>query len=72
MEYDLVITNGICVTSSDVAAYDVAIKDEKIALLAPSGSLKDASTKRLIDAEGGYVMVRDRQNQNIISNADIS
>lgn len=56
--YDLVITNGICVTASDVASYDVAIKDEKIVLLAPSGSLKDAETTRLIDAEGGYVMVR--------------
>ena len=62
MEYDLVIINGICVTASDVAPYDVAIKDEKIVLLAPSGSLKDASTKRLIDAEGGYVMVRCRNN----------
>jgi dihydropyrimidinase len=56
-DYDLVITNGVCVTATDVAAYDVAIKGEKIALLAPSGSLKDADTKKLIDAEGGYVMV---------------
>lgn len=62
MEYDLVITNGICVTAGDVAPYDVAIKGEKIALLAPSGSLKDASSKRLIDAEGGYVMVSYRNS----------
>ncbi|KAI4594054.1 hypothetical protein KJ359_008595 [Pestalotiopsis sp. 9143b] len=55
-EYDLVITNAVCVTAADVSPYDVAIRDEKIVLLAPSGSLKDAKTKRLIDAEGGYVM----------------
>ncbi|KAK6086312.1 dihydropyrimidinase [Seiridium cupressi] len=54
--YDLVITNGVCVTATDVAAYDIAIKDEKIALLAPSGSLQDAKTHKLMDAEGGYVM----------------
>lgn len=55
--YDLVITNGVCVTAGDVAAYDIAVKDEKIVLLAPSGSLAQAKTARLIDAEGGYVMV---------------
>ncbi|KAI1433520.1 hypothetical protein GGR50DRAFT_668486 [Xylaria sp. CBS 124048] len=54
-EYDLVITNGICVTAADVAPLDIAIKDEKIALLAPPGSLSTARTKQLIDAEGGYV-----------------
>ncbi|CAK7201758.1 hypothetical protein SEUCBS139899_004472 [Sporothrix eucalyptigena] len=55
-EYDLVITNGVCVTASDIAAFDIGIRGEKIALLAPSGSLAKASTKKLIDAEGGYVM----------------
>ncbi|KAK2755409.1 dihydropyrimidinase [Colletotrichum kahawae] len=56
-EYDLVITNGVCVTASDVAAWDLAIKDEKIVLQAPSGSLSKADSKRIIDARGGYVMV---------------
>lgn len=56
--FDLVITNGICVTAADVARYDVAIKDEKIVLLAASGSLAGVSTKQIIDAEGGYVTVR--------------
>ncbi|KAI1857567.1 uncharacterized protein JN550_013136 [Neoarthrinium moseri] len=55
-DYDLVVTNGVCVTAADIAAYDVGIKDGKIALLAPAGSLKGAKTKQLIDAEGGYVM----------------
>ncbi|KAK7757375.1 hypothetical protein SLS62_000387 [Diatrype stigma] len=54
--YDLVIINGLCVTAADVAPYDIAVKDEKIVLLAPSGSLAKANTKRLIDAEEGYVM----------------
>lgn len=57
MAYDLVITNGVCVTVADIAALDVAVKDGKISLLAPSGSLKHARTLELIDAEGGYVMV---------------
>lgn len=56
-DYDLIITNGICVTASDVAAYDVGIRDEKVVILAPSGSLAQAGTQRLIDAQGGYVTV---------------
>lgn len=56
-QYDLVITNGVCVTASDVAAWDLAIKDEKIVLQAPSGSLAHANARRVINAEGGYVMV---------------
>ncbi|KAL4759272.1 uncharacterized protein BDW70DRAFT_161732 [Aspergillus foveolatus] len=53
--YDLVITNGICVTASDVAPLDIAIQGEKIVLLAPSGSLAKQGT-RVIDAEGGFIM----------------
>lgn len=56
-DYDLVITNGICVTAADIASYDVAVKDEKIVLLAPSGSLASANARQIIDAEGGYVTV---------------
>lgn len=56
-EYDLIITGGICVTASDVASWDIAVKDEKIVLLAPSGSLKNTKAFKMIDAEGGYVMV---------------
>ncbi|PNP61440.1 hypothetical protein FNYG_13835 [Fusarium nygamai] len=53
--FDLVITNGVCVTASDIGAYDVAIKDGKISLLAPSGSLAGTDALRIIDAEGAYV-----------------
>lgn len=56
--YDLVVVNGLVVTAADRGHYDIAVKDEKIALLAPTGSLKELKAKRVIDAEGGYVMVR--------------
>lgn len=56
-DYDLVITNGVCVTASDVGKWDLAIKNEKIILQAPSGSLTNANATRIIDAQGGYVMV---------------
>ena len=56
--FDLLILNGLVVTASDVGHYDIAIKDEKIALLAPRGSLAETQAKKVIDAEGGYVMVR--------------
>lgn len=59
-EYDLVITNGVCVTASDVGEWDLAIKNEKIVLQAPSGSLRDARATRIIDAQGGYVMVSNQ------------
>ncbi len=56
--FDLLVINGLVVTASDTANYDIAIKDGKIALLAPPGVLKAESAKKVIDAEGGYVMVR--------------
>lgn len=56
-EFDLVVTNGVCVTAADVAPLDIGIEGGKIVLLAPSGSLSKAKTSKLIDAEGGYVMV---------------
>lgn len=56
-EFDLVITGGVCVTATDIAPLDIGVQDEKIVLLAPSGSLREATAARTIDAEGGYVMV---------------
>ena len=55
--FDLLVVNGLVVTASDTANYDIAIKDGKIALLAPPGVLSKDHAKRVIDAEGGYVMV---------------
>ncbi len=65
--FDLVITNGVCVTASDVSPYDVAIKDEKVVLLAPSGSLANAPATRVIDAEGGYVTVSLEASLHFVS-----
>lgn len=56
-DYDLVVTNGIVVTASDTAAYDIAVKDGRISLLAPTGALRPESAQRVIDAEGAYVTV---------------
>ena len=55
--FDLLVVNGLVVTASDTANYDIAIKDGKIALLAPQGLLSKDKAERVIDAEGGYVMV---------------
>lgn len=56
--YDLLVINGLVVTAADVGHYDIAVKDEKIALLASKGSLAGIAAERVIDAEGGYVMAR--------------
>lgn len=55
-QYDLIITNGVVVTATDVRNADVAIKDEKIIAIEAHGSFSHATTKRTIDAEGGWVM----------------
>lgn len=57
--YDLLVLNGTVVTAADVGRYDIAVKDDKIALLAPTGALAGMSASKIIDAEGGYVMVGD-------------
>lgn len=57
--FDCVILDGLVVTAADVGRYDIAIKDGKIALLAPARSLGTVKASRVIDAQGGYVMVRD-------------
>lgn len=56
--YDLLIINGFVVTDSEILDVDIAVKGEKIALLAPRGTLAKDVAKKVIDAEGGYVMVR--------------
>jgi len=56
-KYDLLILNGVIVTDTDIGEFDIAVKDEKIAEVVPRGGLSGASSKRTIDAQGGYVMV---------------
>ena len=59
--FDLIIANGLVVTAADTANYDIAIKNGKIALLAPPGVLDKGKAKKTIDAEGGYVTVGKSQ-----------
>lgn len=59
--FDCVVLDGLVVTAADVGRYDIAIKDGKIALLAPARSLATVKATRVIDAQGAYVMVRDRK-----------
>ena len=55
--FDLLVANGVVVTAGDTANYDIAIKDGKIALLAPPGVLDKSKATKVVDAEGGYVTV---------------
>ncbi|KAF2183806.1 D-hydantoinase [Zopfia rhizophila CBS 207.26] len=55
-EYDLIISNGVVVTDTEIREYDIAIKGEKIEKVVSWGALKDAIAGKIIDAEGGYVM----------------
>lgn len=57
-EYDMIIHNGVVVTDSETQEWDIAIKDGKIARLVPRGDLDISSAVKVIDAEGGFVMVR--------------
>ena len=54
--FDLLVINGLVVTAAETASFDIAVKDGKIALLAPQGMLSKDKAKRVIDAQGGYVM----------------
>lgn len=63
--FDLLVVNGLVVTASDSASYDIAIKNGKIVLLAPQGALSKDMASRVIDAEGGYVMVGTQLCQKI-------
>lgn len=55
-EYDLVVVNGIVVTHEDIGEQDIAVKNGKIARVVPRGALNNTKAKRIINAEGGYVM----------------
>ena len=48
---------GLVITASDTTHYDIAMKDRKLALLAPQGCLCEQNATKVIDAEGGNVMI---------------
>lgn len=56
-EYDLLVLNGLVVTHDKTEELDIAVKYGKIAELLPRGELKGAKAKKVIDAQGGMVMV---------------
>jgi N-acyl-D-aspartate/D-glutamate deacylase len=54
--YDLLIINGIVVTAEHVQKADIAIKGEIVVAIGDHGTFDRQAAKRLIDAEGGWVM----------------
>lgn len=56
-DYDLLILNGIVITDTERRECDIAVKDELIVKVEPRGTLTISTAKRVIDANGGYVMV---------------
>ena len=56
-EYDLLVLNGLVVTHDTTAELDIAVKDGKIAKLVLRGEFEGAKGKKVIDAQGGMVMV---------------
>jgi dihydropyrimidinase len=56
-DFDLVVVNGLLVTHEQTGAYDVAIREGKVVRVVSRGDLQGVRSKRVIDAEGGYVMV---------------
>jgi hypothetical protein len=56
-EYDLLVLNGLVVTHNETLELDIAVKDGKIATLLPRGNLEGVNAEKVIDAQGGMVMV---------------
>jgi dihydropyrimidinase len=56
-EYDLLVLNGLVVTDQETRELDIAVKDGKIAQVAPRGSFNGVKVAKTIDAEGGMIMV---------------
>ena len=56
-EYDLLVLNGLVVTDHETGEFDIAVKDGKVAKVVPRGSMKANSASKIIDAQGGMVMV---------------
>ncbi len=74
--YDLVIANGKVVDGSGNPWYygDVAVKDGRIARIAPAGLLKDAETAQRVDASGlvvapGFIDIQ-AQSVNALTSGD--
>lgn len=55
--FDLLVLNGLVVTDQTTGHFDIAIKDGKISEIVPPGSIPAADANKIIDAQGGMVMV---------------
>jgi dihydropyrimidinase len=53
---DLLVTNAVVVCPGQTARLDVGISGEQISVLAPAGELLRTETRRVIDAEGLYLL----------------
>lgn len=60
-EYDLLVLNGLVVTGEETGEFDIAVSDGKVSEVAPRGSISGNNAKKIIDAQGGLVMVRNHK-----------
>jgi formylmethanofuran dehydrogenase subunit A len=59
--YDLIVLNGLVVTGEETGEFDIAVANGKISEVVPRGSLSGNNAKKIIDAQGGLVMVRSQK-----------
>lgn len=57
--YDLLVLNGLVVTGEETGNFDIAVVDGKISKVAPRGTLSRDNARKVVDAEGGLVMVEN-------------
>ena len=57
--YDLIVLNGLVLREEETGEFDIAVTGGKISKVVPRGQLSRENAKRFIDAEGGWIMVRD-------------
>ncbi|PQE31052.1 dihydropyrimidinase protein [Rutstroemia sp. NJR-2017a WRK4] len=59
-EYDLIVVNGIVVTELEIRELDIAVKDGVVVKLVERGGLEGVgNAKKVVDAQGGWVMVTE-------------
>lgn len=56
--FDLLVLNGLVVTGEESGEFDIAVAGGKVSKVVPRGTLSGYDAKKVIDAQGGLVMVR--------------
>lgn len=59
--YDLLVLNGLVVTGEKTGKFDIAVAGGKVLKVVPRGSLSRDKARKVIDAEGGLVMVSNHR-----------